>query len=301
MRSLDRVALSAAFLAAALLFVRATARAPGASPSSAARPGAAPSVRRETGRTDAGAPARLRAAARAAPAAAAPESAAAGTPPSTAATPQSDVPRHETLRPDEARDSAPPSGGAPLPPAIELDPLVLGEVTARVSGFDPLAPRPLWLWRRVGSREAVMARGRSREDGRLAFPDLVVPDEGLEVLITAAEGAPGNPGASLPRSVAAREPLPPRARVLAREREGWTLRIVPAEPSGEILLAGPDGAVFARRAPPPHPVAPGGVFDLVLSLLPGDTEVWLAHERADGRRSAWTRVELWLAGPEEIR
>jgi hypothetical protein len=182
---------------------------------------------------------------------------------------------------------------------IDLDPLVLGEVTARVSGFDPLGPRPLWLWRRVGSRAAVMARGRSGADGSLAFPDLVVPAAGLDVLITAADGAPGDQGASLPRSVAPREPLPPRARVVARERDGWVLRIVPAEASGEILLAGPDGGVFARRALPPHPVAPGRVFDLVLSLLPGDTDVWLAHERADGRRSVWSRVELWLAEPPE--
>lgn len=250
-------------------------------------------------RAGAAAQARRGATARAAPAATARERAAAPARGLVAATPQRDARHSEAPRPADALGSGSGSGKAPRAPAIELDPLALGDVTARVSGFDPLGPRALLLWRRVGSRVAVMARGRSRADGSLEFPSLVVPDAGLEVLVTAADAAPGDEGASLPRSVAPREPVPPRARLLAQDGDGWTLRILPAEPGGEILLAGSDGAVFARRALPPHPFAPGRVFDLALTLLPGDTEVWLSHARADGRQSAWTRVELPHAGSEE--
>jgi hypothetical protein len=92
--------------------------------------------------------------------------------------------------------------------------------------------------------------------------------------------------------VAARAPLPPRGALRGETPDGVVLRILPAEASGEILVAAAPGEVFSRHAVPQQPGAAGRVFDLHLALAPGDTQVWLAHETPDGRRSAWRSVAL---------
>lgn len=212
--------------------------------------------------------------------------------------PRSAAARRDSARP-RRRDT--PGAGAPLPASpIELDPLATGSVTARVRGFDPGAPRALLLWRRVGERVAVMARGHSLDDGTLIFPALVVPPAGLEVVVTGSDETPASPGASLPRSVAARAPLPPRAVVRTGAAGEVTLRVVPAEASGRILVAADPGEVFATRDVPDRPDAAGRVFDLALAPGPGQSRVWLAQESPDGRRSDWRAVALVPVPPGEM-
>jgi hypothetical protein len=184
-----------------------------------------------------------------------------------------------------------PAAAPPSP--IELDPLEPDAVTARVRGFDPAAPRPLLLWRPADGHAAVMARGASRPDGSLDFPEIAIPAQGLEVLVTAAGETPASASASLPRTVAPRAPLAPRAQPRPRARgAAVVLRVVPSEAGGEVLLASAPGQVFARHPVPARPDAAGRGFDIELRLAPGDTQVWLAHETHDGRRSAWRPVEL---------
>ena len=184
--------------------------------------------------------------------------------------------------------------------AIELEPLVPGEATAFAFGFDPDAPRPLLLWRRVGDRVAVMARGHSLADGSLDFPELVVPDAGLEVVVTAADDTPDGGSASLPQTLGARPLLRPRARVLrgpTGATSELTLRVVPAEASGVILVAAVGGEIFSRHPLPARPGAAERAFDLYVRVPDGDSHVWLAHERSDGRRSDWWPVALVPPAP----
>ena len=169
---------------------------------------------------------------------------------------------------------------------------MLGEITARVEGFDPDAPRALLAWRRLGEDFVVMARGRSREDGSLEFRDLVLPESGLEIVVTGVGELPDAATASRAAFAPSRPLYPPRAEVLSASDDGITLRVTPAEASGEVLLAAESGEIFARHALPAHPSSAGRVLDLRLALPAGDSFVWLAHENPDGRRSAWQSVAL---------
>ncbi len=188
------------------------------------------------------------------------------------------------------RDAA---GGTPEPePRIDLDPLEIepGSRMARPTGFDPLGPRELLLWRLVEGRSAVMARGASAADGALEFPRVIVPRDGLEVVVAPSGRDPSARDASLPRGTAPAPPEPPQGEILAPEPGRWRLRVRPSGSVGEILLAGADGAIFARHALPPHTTPEAPILELIVELPAADTHIWLAHALPDGRRSEWRRA-----------
>jgi hypothetical protein len=175
-----------------------------------------------------------------------------------------------------------------------------------IHGRDPAGPRAIELWRLVGSRTARIAIGHSRGDGTLELPALVLP-AGEVVLVASPRGAGPNAAAASEAVRVMRDPSPPRlvAREETRDSSGsgalLSLQLEPAEPGGEIVvvqtIAGLDAQTtqlieFARL--PVVAAADGAraTLDLVVTLQADDTEVGVAQELADGRRSPWRRLVL---------
>jgi hypothetical protein len=173
----------------------------------------------------------------------------------------------------------------PLP--IHLNRLVVEEnrPVVEITGLDPEAPRELVAWRIKNGRSAILVRGESDENGQLEFPPVIAAGSGLEVVITDADSRPEMLGASEVRKLAPRSPDPPQGRVLEAYEGEAIVRIIPTEGSGTVLLAGPDGTVFARYPISPTPAIGPRVFDL--ELYGDDPQVLMAHEFTDGRRSDW--------------
>ncbi|HZO09761.1 MAG TPA: hypothetical protein VFC77_10285 [Myxococcota bacterium] len=194
-------------------------------------------------------------------------------------------------------------GAAPArsAPRIELDPLELDPEsgTATPTGFDPLAPRALLLWRVVEGRSAVMARGASARDGALEFPRVIVPRDGIEVVVSPEGLDPAALDASLPRSVEPGRPAAPHGEIVASAPGRWSLRVRASEAVGEILIAGVDGEIFARQALPPQPTPGRRTFDLRIEVPATDPHLWLAHALPDGRRSEWRRAAPFPAAAPE--
>lgn len=182
---------------------------------------------------------------------------------------------------------------APIP-GIELDAprLEVGGDLARLSGFDPGAPRPLWIWRKVGDEAAVVAVGRSEPGGAIELPPLAVPSRGLTLYATPEGVVPGAPGSSQAVHAAAGAPPAPGARLQRGPAGERWLRIQPGVAGGEIVVVAQDGAVLARRDVPERPSARDRAFDIELFAPLGAQEVRIAHERADAERSPWTAVAL---------
>ncbi len=208
---------------------------------------------------------------------------------------------------ESARDLAQRDADAASPEPIVLeDPQsALGSAVA-IHGRDPGGPRAIELWRLVGSRAARIATGRSRSDGTLELPALVLPAG--DVLLVASPRGAG------PRSAAASEPVhasrdPHAPRLIAREQtldaSGagvlLSLRVEAAEPGGDLIVARTIAAVdveparqveIAREAVVTGADGARATLDLVIAIEAGDTEVLVAQELSDGRRSPWRPVLL---------
>jgi hypothetical protein len=95
------------------------------------------------------------------------------------------------------RESRPrPSELHPTPssdPPIDFDRLSVAPeaLSVAVTGVDWGAPRQLVLWRIEGERHARLAATRSLEGGRFDFGQVLVPNRGLELVVTALGAAPG--------------------------------------------------------------------------------------------------------------
>jgi len=197
-------------------------------------------------------------------------------------------------------------------PIVLDDPqTALGSAVA-IHGRDPAAPRAIELWRVVGSRSARVATGRSRGDGTLELPALVLP-AGEVVLVAAPRGAGPNAAAASQPVRASRDPSPPHlvARDETVDASGagalLSLQVEPAEPGGEIVVVQTIAALETQAAQQveivraPVVAAADGArarLDLVIALGAGDTEMRVAQELADGRRSPWRKV-IWDFRPEE--
>ena len=209
-------------------------------------------------------------------------------------------------RPQRSRNA-----GAAEPIVLDDPQTGLGSAVA-IRGHDPAAPRAIELWRLVGSRSARVAIGHSRSDGTLELPVLVLP-AGEVVLVASPRGAGANAAAASEPVRASRDPSPPRLALRDEtvDASGATaslsLQVEPAELGGEIVvvrtIAAPDGGaasqVEALRAP--VVAAADGArapLDLVIALAPGDTEVRVAQELEDGRRSPWRSLVLDLQPKE---
>jgi hypothetical protein len=195
--------------------------------------------------------------------------------------------------------------GRAAPIVLEDPQTALGNALA-IHGRDPGAPRAIELWRLVGSRAARVATGHSRSDGTVAFPALVLP-AGEVLLVASPRGAgPAADAASEPVR-ASRDPSSPQ--LLARDETLdasaggalLSLRVEPAEPGGEIVVARrvspPDAAgveeiEIARVAVAAAADGARVPLDLSIEIAPEDAEFLVAQRLPDGRRSPWRRVGL---------
>jgi hypothetical protein len=206
---------------------------------------------------------------------------------------------------------APPSdrvqrrrGGGRAAPIVLDDPqTALGSAVA-IHGRDPAAPRAIELWRLVGSRSARVATGRSRSDGTLELPALVLP-AGEVLLVASPRGAgPAAAAASAPVR-ASRDPSPPQllARDETLDASGagalLSLQVEPAEQGGEIIVArtvpsldaaGVEEVEIARVAVAAGVETARAPLDLAVAIAPGDTELLVAQQLPDGRRSPWRKL-----------
>ena len=210
---------------------------------------------------------------------------------------------------DRARQSR--DAGSAEPIVLDDPQPALGSAVA-IHGRDPAAPRAIELWRLVGSRAARVAIGHSRRDGTLALPPLVLP-AGEVLLVASPRGAGPNAAAASEPVHALRDPAAPR--LVARDETGnaraatasLSLRVEPAEPGGEIVvertIAALDGGAVSRVEALRLPVVAAvdgtrALLDFVVALEPGDTEVRVAQELDDGRRSPWRNVVLEFQSKE---
>lgn len=188
-------------------------------------------------------------------------------------------------------NTAPSDGAGIFLAALPRTPLV------HLDGVDAEAPRNLRAWRIEPGGAVELARGRSLPDGRLAFPPVVVPRDGLTVVVTPAHREPGPGDADAVRTAPPRDPHPPHVRA-AGHRGGETLvRVTPREGSGAIVVADGGGEVFGRHPLPPTFSATQRVLELAIAPAAGETSVLVAHELADGRRSPWRPVSTLQGGP----
>jgi len=163
--------------------------------------------------------------------------------------------------------------------------------SVQIYGRDSHAPRPLWLWRVEAGEASLLARGESLADGSLAFASVILPRAGLELIATPAGARPGREDASAPLHIAGPPLLPPRAAVVVTDSGEWRLRLVPREPSAEIVLADASGRELARIPARGRPDTARRSFEIELSEFSGAEGAKVAHVLPDGRRSEWRRVE----------
>ncbi len=164
--------------------------------------------------------------------------------------------------------------------------------TGALRGYDTGGPRELLLWEVIEGRSALLARGRSLPGGELDFPVIVVPRDGIELVVTPHDDDPDGRSASAPWHEAPRAARAPSAQLLRWEDERAIVRVRPAESDGLILVADSHGTVFAELAILRHPTAAGRIFDLEVIVPGSDPEILLAHELPDGRVSPWGPLPL---------
>jgi hypothetical protein len=177
--------------------------------------------------------------------------------------------------------------------AIALDDpqIALGAALA-ISGRDAGAPRAIELWRVAGARAARVAVGTSRPDGGLDFPLFVLP-AGAVTLVAAPRGeGAGSPNASAP-VVASRDPAAPRLVAFDADAESVArLTIEPSEPGGSIVLAHASQQEIGRTPVVAGADATPARLEIAVELAPEDSDLLVAQEAPDGRRSPWRRVVL---------
>ena len=164
--------------------------------------------------------------------------------------------------------------------------------TAALHGYDTGGPRELLLWELIEGRSARLARGRSLPGGELDFPVIVVPRDGIELVVTPYDDDPDGRSASAPWHEAPRAARAPSAQLLRWEDERAIVRVRPAESDGLILVADSHGTVFAELAISRHPTAAGRIFDMEVTVPESEPEILLAHELPDGRVSPWGPLPL---------
>jgi hypothetical protein len=214
------------------------------------------------------------------------------------------------------RGDAPPTGSAPDPTAGDAGPSrrpavlaatgaqegplaiylqakapPLGVLSAPVRGLDTGAPRRLVLWRLEDGRRVRVADGWSDDDGSLHFPDVLVPDRPLALVVTAAEEGPRGLDRSAPEVVQTGALLPPRARVGRDPSGALRLRLTASRSLGALLVADARGHELARVDLPPVPLSGRRLVEVRLAPdAAGPFQA--AQELPDGSRSAWTRLDV---------
>ncbi len=173
--------------------------------------------------------------------------------------------------------------------------------TAALRGYDTGGPRELLLWEVIEGRSALLARGRSLPGGELDFPVIVVPRDGIELVVTPHDDDPDGRSASAPWHEAPRAARVPSAQLLRWEDERAIVRIRPAESDGSILVADSRGNVFAELAISRRPTAAGRIFDIEVTVPEFESDIRLAHELPDGRVSPWGPLALAPPDGEEER
>jgi hypothetical protein len=146
------------------------------------------------------------------------------------------------------------------------------------------------LWQLGNDGAAPLARTTSDPDGGFVFPQVPIPERGLELVVAPLGVAPDRPGSASPFRLARPEPGPVRVTHRVNSTEGGEIWIWPPRAEGDIVAADADGLVVA--------VISVGRFSsstpLVLEVPPRrDPEllfVW--QELPDGTLTPATPVEL---------
>jgi hypothetical protein len=176
-----------------------------------------------------------------------------------------------------------PSDPSALWPWLEPSGSASDRLTARVTGHDPVGDRTIVLWRRDERGATLLARTRSRADGRFDFGDQPVPN-GAYRLVATAEG--GDPLSASPRELTRSAPPAPGFSTLAEGRTLW-ITLHPALLAGELRITDAHGAVIRRID------AGGRERSLVLSGGELAQSQFVVHVLPDGRQSE--RVAIHLA------
>ena len=123
------------------------------------------------------------------------------------------------------------------PPVIEDS-----HATTAIQGHDPMAPRPLELWRIDAQGAHSMGRTESNARGRFDFGRVVLPHSELRLAVT----PPGVDPLSVSPMRLSRTVLPsPRVGLEYADATLWA-RIIPARLEGEIQILGEDDEILFR-------------------------------------------------------
>ena len=209
-------------------------------------------------------------------------------------------PGNGAVRPEarnHARDAeARISAGAPV--ALDDPQLALGAALA-VAGRDSAAPREIDLWRIAGARAVRVAIGASRADGSLDLPALVLP-AGEVTLVASPHGEGADSRNASAPVVVSRDPSAP-ALIALEAGSAETALIVtvePAEQGGSVVVARGNPEEIGQEEIGRAAVFAGGAdaaplwLAIAVALGPDDTEILVAQEVSDGRRSPWRRVAI---------
>ena len=190
---------------------------------------------------------------------------------------------------DRTRAGRHTAGGA----AIALDdPQVALGAALSVSGRDAGAPRAIELWRLAGTRAARVATGTSRPDGSIELPAFVMPAGDVTLVASPRGEGVHSPNASSP-VVVSRDPSAPRIVAVEGVAETSALVTVEAgEPGGSIVFARASEQEIGRTPVVAGRDASRAPLAIAVAVAPDDTEILVAQEVPDGRRSPWRHVAL---------
>ena len=160
-----------------------------------------------------------------------------------------------------------------------------GAVTARVTGFDPGAPRNLTLWRVGREGSARLAKTRSDASGSFTFGEVAVVESELAVT---AEGARPEAADERVRLAALSPPAIVAERLVVAGRS-W-LRVWPSSSASRVIVERA-GSEIARIAVAEWPAARERLVSLPLGAAEATGTLFVTEEDALGRRSVWQRID----------
>lgn len=171
-----------------------------------------------------------------------------------------------------------------------------GILSSPVRGLDTGAPRALVLWRVEDGRRIRVADGWSEPDGSLHFPEILVPDSSVQLVLTAAEEGPAGLDRSASDEVRLGGLRAPQVRT-TRDADGNPgLRVTASHSLGAVVVADADGLEIARAELPRVPF-PGRRL-IVVPLAEGATGTFLvSQELPDGSRSEWQPIDVVADAP----
>lgn len=205
---------------------------------------------------------------------------------------------HPGTYPDHSRTALGASSPEEAPRAIYLraDAPPDGILSSPVRGLDTGAPRALVLWRMDGERRVRVADGWSAADGSLHFPDVLVPDSSVQLMLTAAEEGPAGLDRSAPDEVQLGGLRAPQVRTTRDVHGKPGLRVTASHSLGAVVVADAGGLEIARVELSRVPFPGRRLLDVPLAEGAAGTFL-VAQELPDGSRSAWQLIDVPAEAP----